>query len=127
MADNLPPRARERGGDDRRVHWVDVTATVLLLCAHVGLAIYTAVTSLFLVMTADACAYQPCGDEQWVTRAIYVAMGGGALTVLIDIVLAIMLLDKSRIAFYVPLAGCAAQVAVAILVLHMASLAGPTP
>ncbi|AQT82315.1 hypothetical protein B1R94_28325 [Mycolicibacterium litorale] len=112
-------------GAPRRSNRADVIATVVLLCAHAGFALYTVITSFFLVMATDACAYQTCGDERWVTRAIYLAIGGGALTVLLDAVLAVVLLAKQRLAFYVPLLGCAAQIAVSWAVLHMAALAGP--
>lgn len=100
-------------------------ATVVLLCVHAGFALYTAFTSLFLVMATDACAYQACGDERWVTRAIYLAIGGGAVTLVVDVVVATVLLANRRIAFYVPLLGCSAQIGVALAVLRMAALAGP--
>lgn len=112
-------------GGRRGPNRADVVATVVLLCAHTGFALYTVFTSFFLVMATDACAYQACGDERWVTRAIYLAIGGSALTVLLDVVLAVVLLAKRRVAFYVPLLGCAAQAAVGLAVLHMAALAGP--
>jgi hypothetical protein len=103
----------------------DLVTTGILLCLHAGIAAIVIVSSFFLVMTTDACAYQQCGDERWVTRAIYVALGGGVLTVLLDVLLAVVLLMKHRIAFYVPVIGCAVQIGIGLLVLHLASLAGP--
>jgi len=78
---------RQTGAMDdasRRMNAVDVIVSILLLCVHVALAFLMAFVAPFLAMGTDACAYQACGDEQWVVRAMYVAWGGGAVTVLLD-------------------------------------------
>ncbi|CAN5193929.1 hypothetical protein BH09ACT8_BH09ACT8_49500 [soil metagenome] len=44
---------------------------------------------------------------------------------LLDLILSVVLVGRGRIAFYVPILGCAANLVLALVVLHMASLAGP--
>lgn len=108
-----------------RTRTADLVSTVLLLSAHIGLAFLIALIAPFFAMVTDSCAYQTCGDEAWVTRAIYVAFGAGALLVLVDAVVSFVLLMKNRLAFWVPLLGCFAQVGVGLVVLYMAALSGP--
>jgi hypothetical protein len=108
-----------------RTHTVDVVVAILLLVAHTTMAFLIAFFSLGLAMGTDACAYQACGDEQWVVRAIAVAWGVGALAVFVDVGLTGLLLANHRIAFYVPIVGCVLQFGIGWLALQMASWAGP--
>jgi hypothetical protein len=53
-----------------RMHTTDVVASGLLLCVHLALAMIIAVMAPLLVMGTDACAYEQCGDQQWVTHQL---------------------------------------------------------
>jgi hypothetical protein len=58
-------------------------------------------------------------------RAIFLAWAGGALAVLVDVVVSSVFLAKHRIAFYVPIVGCGVQLVLGLVVFQMASWAGP--
>lgn len=111
--------------EPRRSIPADVIVAIPLLVVHVGLALLMALVAPALAMGTDACAYQACGDEKWVVRAVYLTWAGGALAVIIDIAVTSLLLGKHRIAFWVPIVGCLLQLALGQAVLHMASLSGP--
>jgi hypothetical protein len=49
----------------------------------------------------------------------------GAATFVVDFVVAVYLLTRRKVAFFVPIIGCAAQVGLAIGAAAMESLAGP--
>lgn len=117
--DELPPPAAAR------THVLDVVVSILLVVVHTTMALLIAFFSLGLAMGLDACAYQACGDEQWVVRAIALAFGGGAVAVFVDVGLTGLLLAKHRIAFYVPIMFCALQFGIGWLTLQVASWAGP--
>lgn len=103
----------------------DRIASTLLMCVHIGLAALMGFVAPFLVMGTDPCAYVACGDEQWVVRAVHLAWFGGAFAVIVDVAVTVTLLSKRRVAFYVPIVGCLAQLGIGWLVLHMASWSGP--
>lgn len=107
-----------------RVRTADVVISMVLVCVHIGLALVMSFVAPFLAMTTDQCAYQACGDEQWVNRAIYTAWGGSAVAVLVDAAITGALLAKGRPAFYVPILGCLLQVGLGVLVVYLVSLAG---
>jgi hypothetical protein len=50
---------------------------------------------------------------------------GGAAILIADFVVAVYLLVRQRVAFFVPIVGCVAQVALGIGAVAMESLAGP--
>lgn len=112
------------GDATARVRTADVVVSMALVCVHIALALVMAFVAPFLAMTTDMCAYQACGDEQWVTRAIYTAWGASIVAVLADAIVTGALLAKHRPAFYVPILGCLVQVGIGVLVLYLASLAG---
>ena len=77
------------------------------------------------VMSTDPCGYVKCGDPAWVDRAMMLGIWGGAAILVADFALAVFLLIRRKTAFFVPIIGCAAQVALTIGAAAMESMAGP--
>ncbi|OBI28250.1 hypothetical protein A5709_03795 [Mycobacterium sp. E1386] len=112
-------------GKSERNLAVDRTATIVLLAVHAFLvAVTIGVLSLF-VMGTDPCGYRKCGDPAWIDRAMFLGLGGGAVVFVAALVVAIRRLARRRAAFFVPLLGCLAQVALAAGAAAMETLAGP--
>ena len=104
---------------------VDVTATVLLLLAHAFLLGATVVLLGLLVMVTDPCGSRRCGDPVWIDRAMVSGLGGGGAIFIATVVIAVIRLVRHKVAFFVPVIGCAAQVALAIGAAAIESIAGP--
>ena len=103
----------------------DVLVTIALLLVHFLLFGGT-ITMLGLgVMSTDPCGYQKCGDRAWLDRAMNVALWAGGAILFADVVVTLIRLVRKRVAWFVPLIGCIAQVALAIGAVAMESLAGP--
>ena len=103
----------------------DVLATAALLVVHL-LLLGGTITVLGLgVMSTDPCAYQKCGDPAWLDRAMNLALWAGGAILFADVVITLIRLVRMRVAWFVPLIGCIAQVALAIGAVAMESLAGP--
>nr|WP_245845359.1 DUF6264 family protein [Mycobacterium arosiense] len=111
-------------GSGRR-NTADIVVTVILLVIHGGLYGATFVLLGLLVMSTDPCGYQKCGDPAWIDRAMNLGAWGGAALLLIDIVVAVYLLVRRQRAFFVPIIGCLAQVALAVAAVAMELQAGP--
>ncbi len=109
----------------QRSNTVDIVATLILLVIHGGLYGATFVVLGLLVMSTDPCGYQKCGDPAWIDRAMNLGIWGGAALLVIDIVIAVYLLVRQKRAFFVPIIGCLAQVALAIGAVAMELQAGP--
>lgn len=109
----------------QRSNTVDIVATLFLLVIHGGLYGATFVVLGLLVMSTDPCGYQKCGDPAWIDRAMNLGTWGGAALLVIDIVIAVYLLVRQKRAFFVPIIGCLAQVALAIGAVAMELQAGP--
>ena len=104
----------------------DIAATVVLLIVH-GLLLGATVVLLGLfVMGTDPCGSVKCGDPAWVDRAMMLGLWGGAAVLIADFAVAVYLLMRRRTAFYVPIIGCVAQVALTIGAAAMESRAGPS-
>jgi hypothetical protein len=108
-----------------KTHTGDVVGALVLLAVHFLLAASLALYAPFLAMGTDACAYQACGDEHWITWAIDTAWGASALALVVDATLVCVMLARHRRAWWVPVVGCLAQVGLWVAVFQMASLAGP--
>jgi hypothetical protein len=104
---------------------VDVTATVLLLLAHAFLLGATVVLLGLLVMVTDPCGSRRCGDPVWIDRAMVSGLGGGGAIFIATVVFAVIRLVRHKVAFFVPVIGCAVQVALAIGAAAIESMAGP--
>lgn len=111
--------------EGRRASTADIVATLVLLVIHGGLYGATFVVLGLLVMSTDPCSYQKCGDPAWIDRAMNLGTWGGAALLVADVVVAVYLLVRGRRAFFVPIIGCLAQVALAALAAAMELRAGP--
>ena len=111
------------GGRGRQA--ADVIATIVLLIAHGFLFLVTMLVLVLLVMGRDTCAYRQCGDAAWIDRAIWMAFCVGVALFITDVVVSVYRLTKHRFAFFVPMIGCVAQLALGIGAEAMESLAGP--
>lgn len=97
----------------------------MLLVVHGGLFAATYVLLGLLVMSTDPCGYQKCGDPAWIDRAMNLNIWAGAALLVIDIAVAVVLLVRRKRAFFVPIIGCMAQVALAVAAATMELRAGP--
>lgn len=97
----------------------------MLLVVHGGLFAATYVLLGLLVMSTDPCGYQKCGDPAWIDRAMNLNIWAGAALLVIDIAVAVVLLVRRKRAFFVPIIGCLAQVALAVAAAAMELRAGP--
>lgn len=78
-----------------------------------------------LIMGTDPCGYLKCGDLAWIDRAVSLGIWAGAAILITGFVVAVYLLVRRSVAFFVPIIGCVAQVALGIGAAAMESLAGP--
>lgn len=120
-----PGAATTNDPTSRRSNTADIVATLVLLVIHGGLYGATFVLLGLLVMSTDPCGYQKCGDPAWIDRAMNLGTWGGAALLLVDIVVAVYLLVRRKRAFFVPIIGCLAQVALAVAAAAMELQAGP--
>ena len=103
----------------------DVAVTIVLLMVHAFLLAATVALLGLLVMVTDSCGSQRCGDHAWIDRAMWLGIGAGAAVGLADLVVAVYRLVRRKVAFFVPIIGCAAQLALAVAAASMESMAGP--
>ncbi|SPM28133.1 hypothetical protein [Mycobacterium terramassiliense] len=103
----------------------DIAVTIVLLVVHGFLLGATVVLLGLLVMVTDPCGSVRCGDPAWIDRATALGVWGGAAVLIADLALAVYLLARRRRAFFVPIIGCAAQVALAVGAAAMEWMAGP--
>ena len=92
--------------------WDIVVSIVLML----GVAIFAFVIGtmgMFLAMASDGCG-EGCNTGM-ITAGVFVAMFGPAVMAVVAMILAIVLMAKRRISFWIPLAGAGAGVLVWLL------------
>jgi hypothetical protein len=111
-----------RGPRSRPAH---IAATVVLLIVHGFLLAATYALLGLLVMVTDSCGSVKCGDPTWIDRAMRLGIWGGAAVLIADFIVAACLLARRRMAFFVPIIGCVAQVGLAVGAAAMEWLAGP--
>lgn len=104
---------------------VDRTATVVLLAVQAFLVAVTIGLLSVYVMAIDPCGYQKCGDPAWINRAMVLGIGGGGVIFAATLFIAIRRLAQRRTAFFVPIVGCLAQIALAAGAVAMEFQAGP--
>ncbi len=119
----MPINPSSQGSQASRVG--DTAATVVLLVVHAFLFGATVVLLSLLVMATDPCGSVPCGDPAWIDRAVWLGIIAGGAIGLADLVVAAYRLARRKVAFFVPVIGCVAQVALAIGAAAMESMAGP--
>jgi hypothetical protein len=108
---------------DRRL--VDIAATIVLLIGHVVLAFFAFLVVGLSVMGTDPCGYVQCGDQRWAGVGVETAMFGGLVLVVADLVVSTMRMARGRLAWFVPVIFCVAQVGLGIAGFAIVSLAGP--
>jgi sterol desaturase/sphingolipid hydroxylase (fatty acid hydroxylase superfamily) len=114
-----------RGPSSRGSRAADIAVTIVLLMVHAFLLAATVALLGLLVMGTDSCGYQRCGDQAWIDRAMWLGLGAGAAIFITDLVVAVSRLARHRVAFFIPIIGCVAQLALAIGAAAMELLAGP--
>ena len=110
-------------------HIISLLATLIITAVLVIalLVLYGASFTMLglMVMGTDACAYQKCGDGAWLNRALLLANWGGAAILAVTVAATLYRLARKRIAWFVPLIGCVAQVVLALVAAAMEMKAGP--
>lgn len=106
MTEQAPPPYPPAAPVKPPVRVLDVTITIILLVADGVLAALASFMGMFLVMASDPCGVRECSSELitlgWLLGMIlpWVAFAATA-------VVAIVLMVKRRVAFWVPLVGAA--------------------
>ena len=103
----------------------DVVGTIVLLIVHAFLWAATGTLLGLFVMVTDPCGSQRCGDPAWIDRAMWLGVGAGGAVFVAGVVVAIARLARRRTAFFVPLIGCVAQLALGVGAAAMEWQAGP--
>ncbi len=103
----------------------DIAVSIVLLVVHAFLLAATVALLGLLVMVTDSCGSQRCGDQAWIDRAMWLGLGAGAAAGIADLVVTVYRLARRKVAFFVPIIGCAAQLALAVGAAAMESMAGP--
>jgi hypothetical protein len=103
----------------------DIAATLVLLAVHGFLLAATVALLGLLVMGTDACGAVKCGDPAWIDRATKLGIWAGTAILIADFVVALYLLVRRKVAFFVPIIGCVAQAGLAIGAAAMEWQAGP--
>ena len=103
----------------------DVVGTVLLLLLHAGLGFFGFLLSFGLAMGIDVCAYQDCGDEAWIGRALFLIWYVAGLGFLADVVVSVVFMARGRRVAVIPAIGCSVQFAIILAAFVMSDLAGP--
>lgn len=108
----------------KAVRIIDTVLTVVLILIQGGIGALTFLSLIALPMSIDECAYQLCGDEQWITRAVWIAASSGLVGIFFAIG-GVVFLVRRRVSFWMPLLGCIAQLSLIATAWFMASKAGP--
>jgi hypothetical protein len=101
----------------------DRTATVVLLVVHGIMACATAL-ALFVSVDTDACALFHCEEQPFFSQAFGVAVPTAGLLFAADLAVAVRRITRRKLAFVVPLIGCAVQIALAFATYTAISEAG---
>ena len=92
----------------RSVDRHDVGGTVLLLVAHLGLLVISALIGTVMSM-GEPCPPPGCYGETWTDLAVVLLLPLAGLVFLGDLVVAVVLLVLRRPATLAPILGCAIQ------------------
>lgn len=102
----------------------DITVCVLLFVAQGGLGLLALMSFMVFPMSTDNCAYEACGDGNWINWAMWMALGS-IVPAGLFFSLGVIQLARRRIAFWLPLLGVLAQVGLLLGAWRVADLAGP--
>jgi hypothetical protein len=93
----------------------DVIVTIVLLVGLIAVDAAISFAALFLVMMSDSCGTTaPCNDTL-LTVGWLVAVIGPSMIVLATIVIAIIVMVRRRLSFWIPVAGAALAFGLGIL------------
>jgi hypothetical protein len=127
MADVTPdPPAllpQNTSGTRRRV--VDVVAAFVLVFGQLVLYCGSFMALGLMVMGTDSCAYEACGDQAWLNRAMHFAGWGGAGLLVVTVIITLLQIVRHRVAWFVPAIGCVAQLGLGFACAAMEMQAGP--
>ncbi len=97
----------------RRV-W-DLVLTILLLVVYLGVTAIGSFLGVFLAFASDSCGASSVCNVDQIGTGMTVAVYGVWAPVLIVLIVAIVLLVRRRLAFWVPLVGIALTIAIVVL------------
>ena len=93
-----------------RANTADVIVTSLMMATHVAIVGLSTFFSMFYAMASDPCGSGTACDTDNIGWAFAVTDLGGVGVLLAASIVAVVLMVRRRIAFWVPLAGIAAHV-----------------
>ena len=93
-----------------RAHTADVVVTSLLMVTHLAVVALSAFFSMFYAMASDPCGSGTACNTDNIGWAFAVTDLGGVGVLLAASIVAVFLMVRRRIAFWVPLAGIAVHV-----------------
>lgn len=127
MAEVIPDPPTRLGQDtsSSRRGVVDVVAASALVFGQLVLYCGSFMALGLMVMGTDACAYEACGDQAWLNRAMHSAGWGGAGLLLVTVVITLLRIVRHRVAWFVPAIGCVAQLGLGFACAAMEMQAGP--
>jgi hypothetical protein len=96
----------------RRV-W-DLVLTILLLVVYLGVTAMGSVLGFFLAFASDSCGASSVCNVDQIGAGLTVAVYGVWAPVLVVLIVAIVLLVRRRLAFWVPLVGIALTIAIVV-------------
>ncbi len=108
----------------RPVKVLDLVITIVLLVADAVLATLASFMGIFLVMASDSCGARDCNVDL-ITVGWLMGMILPWVMLVVTVVVAIVLMVKRRLAFWVPLAGAALIVLSLVAAFMVASAAVP--
>lgn len=114
----VPPASK------RPVKVWDVVVTIILLVGAAVLAALASLMGMFLVMASDPCGARDCSTEL-ITIGWLMGMILPWVVLVVTAVVAIVLLVKRRLAFWVPLVGAVAIVLSLVLAFMVTSMGVP--
>lgn len=124
METNPTPAQEPESVVSTRARTADIVAIVVAILIQLAGAVAALLSCIVLPMSIDNCAYQTCGDEKWITWAIWMQIGAIAVAGVLTTA-GLIMVARRRIGFWLPLLGCVIQWSVIIGAWHLAALSGP--
>lgn len=107
-----------------RARTADIVAIVVLILIQLAGAVAALLSCIVLPMSIDNCAYQACGDEKWITWAIWIQIAAVAIAGVFTAA-GLIMLSRRRIGCWLPLLGCVIQWSGIVGAWYLAALSGP--
>jgi hypothetical protein len=109
----------------RNSRLASVVASILLTVHVLLFGATIMMVGLLVMITAPCSGPQRCRDPAWIDRALTLSLWAGGAMLFADLAVAVLRLARQRVAWFVPVIGCVAQLALALGAAAMGSLAGP--